>query len=119
MFDQEITQAIIPAFDGLLGILTDRAPIMVRLGIGPLRIDTPDKKTSYFFIDGGLAQMKQNTLTILTTQATAASELDGKAASDEYTKASAMTAITPKELEERDKAIQRARVKKNLLTPGQ
>ena len=37
--DENIVQAVIPAHDGLIGILTDRAPLLVKLGIGPLRID--------------------------------------------------------------------------------
>ena len=33
VFDQQVTQAIVPAHDGLVGILTDRAPLLVKLGI--------------------------------------------------------------------------------------
>ena len=31
MFDETITQAIVPAHDGKVGILTDRAPLLVKL----------------------------------------------------------------------------------------
>ena len=33
-FDAQVTQAILPAHDGLVGILTDRAPLLVKLGTG-------------------------------------------------------------------------------------
>ena len=35
--DESVTQAILPAHDGLIGILTDRAPLLVKLGLGPGR----------------------------------------------------------------------------------
>lgn len=114
LVSQEIIQAILPAHDGLMGILTDRAPIMVKLGIGPLRIDFPDGKKSHYFIDGGLSQMKSNTLTILTPSAAIASEIDAQKAAEEYAAALATKAVTPKELEDRDKSQQRARAKQAI-----
>ena len=62
----------------LLITITGRAPVMVRLGIGPLRVDTTDGKSHYYLIDGGIAQMKQDTLTVLTTSAIPATEIDGR-----------------------------------------
>lgn len=115
LVSQEIIQAILPAHDGLMGILSDRAPIMVKLGIGPLRIDLPDGKKNHYFIDGGLAQMKNNTLTIVTPGAAIASEIDAQKAAEEYAAALAMKAVTPKELEDRDKALQRARAKQAIV----
>jgi F-type H+-transporting ATPase subunit epsilon len=114
MLKETVNQAIIPAFDGLMGILSGRAPIMVRLGIGPLRVDLGSDKRSYFMIDGGLAQMKGDTLTILTSHAIPASEIDAQAASAEYTAALATKATTPAEIEDRDKALQRARTKQSI-----
>lgn len=69
VMDGLITQAIVPAHDGLVGILTDRAPLLVKLGTGILRLDQPDKITREFKISGGVAQMKDNQLTILTQSA--------------------------------------------------
>ena len=37
--DESITQAILPGEDGFVGVLTDRAPLLMKLGAGPLRID--------------------------------------------------------------------------------
>ena len=39
VLDETVTQAILPAHDGQIGILTDRAPLLVKLGVGPLRLD--------------------------------------------------------------------------------
>jgi F-type H+-transporting ATPase subunit epsilon len=68
VLDETITQAILPAHDGLIGILTGRAPLLVKLGKGPLRVDLAGGSRS-FRIDGGVAQMKDNLLTVLTQNA--------------------------------------------------
>jgi len=69
ILDESLTQAIIPAVDGLLGILTDRAPLLAKLGKGPLRLDLVSGQKRVFRVEGGVAQMKDNKLTILTTTA--------------------------------------------------
>jgi len=40
--DEAVTQVILPAEDGLIGILTSRSPLLARLGLGELRIDLAD-----------------------------------------------------------------------------
>jgi F-type H+-transporting ATPase subunit epsilon len=69
LLDEKLNQAIIPAEDGLLGILTDRAPLLAKLGKGLLRLDLASGQSKTFNISGGIAQMKDNRLTILTTTA--------------------------------------------------
>ncbi len=69
ILDESLTQAIIPAADGLLGILTYRAPLLAKLGKGQLRLDLASGQKRMFQIDGGIAQMKDNKLTILTPSA--------------------------------------------------
>jgi len=69
ILDESLTQAIIPAVDGLLGILTHRAPLLAKLGKGPLQLDLASGQKRVFRIEGGVAQMKDNKLTILTTTA--------------------------------------------------
>jgi F-type H+-transporting ATPase subunit epsilon len=68
-FDALVMQAIVPAHDGLIGILTDRAPLLVKLGTGPLRLDLPNGQKRTFLINSGVAQMKDNRLTILAKEA--------------------------------------------------
>ncbi len=71
LLDLKVNQAILPAIDGLIGILTDRAPMLARLGKGPLRIDPENGASQTYNIEGGVAQMKDNKLTILTQKAVA------------------------------------------------
>jgi F-type H+-transporting ATPase subunit epsilon len=69
ILDESLTQAIIPAADGLLGILTDRAPLLAKLGKGLLKLDLASGQSRRFEVNGGVAQMKDNKLTILTPSA--------------------------------------------------
>ncbi|MGC4030464.1 MAG: F0F1 ATP synthase subunit epsilon [Tepidisphaeraceae bacterium] len=64
-------QVVIPAHDGLMGILTGRAPLLVKLGKGPLTVDGTDGKQQVYQIEGGVAQMKDDVLTVMTTKADA------------------------------------------------
>jgi F-type H+-transporting ATPase subunit epsilon len=112
--DETVNQAIIPAHDGLVGILTDRAPLLVKLGIGPLRIDMAGGQQRYFLIDGGIAQMKDNNLTVLTTLATPASELDAQTAKAEFAEATARKATDPKSQEDREHQLEKARAAQAL-----
>jgi F-type H+-transporting ATPase subunit epsilon len=70
VLDESATQAIVPAWDGQIGILTGRAPLLTKLGSGPMRVDLPGAQRRTFRINGGIAQMKDNRLTILTEEAT-------------------------------------------------
>ncbi len=111
LLDESITQAIVPGHDGLVGILTDRAPLLMKLGLGPLRIDFAGGRTSYFFVDGGVAQMKDNKLTILTDDATPATEINAEAARAELAEAEARRATDAKSAADRHHQIDRARAK--------
>jgi len=64
-----------PAHDGEVGVLPGRAPLVCKMGIGALRVQTGDA-SHVFVVDGGFAQVLNNRLTILTEQCRSAEELD-------------------------------------------
>lgn len=107
--DESATQAIVPAWDGQLGILSNRAPLLVKLGTGSLRIDLAGGRSRTFVIDGGIGQMKDNRLTILTNEATAAEEIDVNAARAAYAEAEARVPTDDKSREDRTRQLARAR----------
>ena len=114
VMDESISQAIIPAHDGLLGIEVNRAPLLAKLGIGPLRVDLATSGSRYFLIEGGIAQMKDNLLTILTQKCTPATEIDAQSASAELAEATARRITDDKSFDARQDAIKRSMVKKEL-----
>ena len=111
VLDATVAQAIVPAHDGLVGILTGRAPILVKLGTGTLRVDLADGGRRYFFVDGGVAQMKDNRLTILSTDAAPADQIDPEAARAEYAEAEARNATDARAAKDRQHQMARARAK--------
>lgn len=64
----------IPLYDGELGVLPGRAPLIGRLGFGELRI-RKDGKTQRLYVDGGFAQVRDNEVTVLTSRAQKAEEI--------------------------------------------
>lgn len=71
VLEEAVERVVIPAHDGELGILRDRAALMCELGIGQMRY-TQGGRTQRFFIDGGFAQVLNNRVTVLTQRALAA-----------------------------------------------
>ncbi len=112
--DESVTQAILPAHDGLIGILTDRAPLLIKLGLGPLRLDLPGGQQKTFLVEGGVAQMKDNKLTVLTNDAIASDQISAETARAEYTEAEARVPTDAKTAEARTRQMARARVKEKL-----
>src|ERR1700710_1967334 len=90
--DDSVEQVIVPAWDGQIGVLTGRAPLLVKLGLGILRVDFAGGKSKSFMIDGGVGQMKGNSLTIITDFAVAAEDVDVQSARAEYAEAEARVA---------------------------
>ena len=109
LMDESARQAIVPAHDGLVGILTDRAPLLVKLGLGRLRVDLANGGRREYVVDGGIAQMKDNRLTVLTGNAWTPEELDTEAGRDEYARAEARRAGELKVAETRDRQTERAK----------
>ncbi|MGH7213552.1 MAG: ATP synthase F1 subunit epsilon [Tepidisphaeraceae bacterium] len=115
VLDEQVTQVILPAHDGLVGIMTDRAPLLAKLGLGPLRVDPASGPSRYFLVEGGVAQMKDNHLTILTDRAEASSEINAESARAEYAEATARRITDSKSFEDRQRQLQRSRMKQQLV----
>lgn len=98
-----------PAHDGEIGALVNRGPLVCKLGIGVLRVETPDEKHT-LFIDGGFAQVADNHLTILTEQAKKKDEIDVDAVNKAMSDAGSMATATVEAVEAKGDAIKRARV---------
>jgi F-type H+-transporting ATPase subunit epsilon len=109
VLDETVTQAILPAHDGQIGILTDRAPLLVKLGQGPLQLDHAGGKRREFYVDGGIAQMKDNKLTVLTQVAIPAEQISAETARAELAAATALRITDPKSFEQRQQRLKRAR----------
>ena len=75
VIDEAADFVAVPMFDGELGVLPGRAPLVGRLGYGELRIRRGTQMRS-FFVDGGFVQVRANTITVLTARALRAEDID-------------------------------------------
>ena len=114
VLDETVTQVVLPAHDGEIGILTDRAPLLVKLGVGALRVDLAGGQRRELFVEGGVAQMKDNRLTILTNEAIPPGEIDVDAARAEFAEATARRVTDERSFNDRQRQLQRARVMQEM-----
>jgi F-type H+-transporting ATPase subunit epsilon len=107
VLDEPADFVALPMYDGELGVLPGRAPLIGRLGFGELRIRRGGE-TRRFFVDSGFAQIRSNVVTVLTPRALRGEEIDPHKAS--HLLEEALTpAPTPAVQEEHEKNQQRAR----------
>lgn len=114
LFDQTVSSAVLPAHDGYIGILTDRAPLLVRLGTGGLSLDVAGGKRITFFVEGGVAQVKDNRLTVLTHEAIPVEQLTAEAARAELAEATARRITDEASFQDRQLQLAKARAKIHL-----
>ena len=111
--DEQVTYASIPAHDGQIGLEHGRAPLLVKLGMGPLRLEYAEGGTRWFFVDGGFAQMKDNKLSLLTTEAVPAEDIVKRDTEAALKEAQARKSTNLEEADRRTAEIERA---KHLLS---
>ena len=111
VLDEKIVYASIPAYDGQIGVEHLRAPMLVKLGYGQLRLDLADGSSEVYFIGGGFVQVKDDVLSIITDEAMFATDIRANEAERELEALIAEEAKTGAEKEEYDKAVQRARAR--------
>lgn len=113
VLETQATFVAFPAHDGEVGVLANRAPLLYKLGIGELRVESPEGNHR-LFIDGGFAQMVENRLTILTDQAQNVGEIDRAAAQRALEEAHRMPMVTEADFAARQRAVKRAEVQLHL-----
>jgi len=108
VLDEPAEFVSLPMFDGELGVLPGRAPLIGRLGPGELRLQQ-NGTARRLFVDGGFAQIRSDVVTVLTPRAMPAEEIDSAAARQELTAAQAVVTKSAEEQDARRKAEERAR----------
>jgi F-type H+-transporting ATPase subunit epsilon len=109
LLDEPADFVAVPLYDGELGVLPGRAPLIGRLGCGELRLRRGER-TERLFVDGGFVQVRANSVTVLTSRAQRAEEIDAAAAEAVLRDGGAPGDRTPAGPEARARARERARV---------
>src|SRR6478609_7135517 len=108
LFDELVDFVALPLYDGELGVLPGRTPLIGRLGYGELRT-VADGVTRRYSVAGGFAQARDAVVTVLTNRALPSTEVDTAAAARELEAAQARRATTDYEQGEKARAIAGAR----------
>jgi F-type H+-transporting ATPase subunit epsilon len=92
LLDDTVRYASVPAHDGLMGIEAGHAPMLVKLGLGELRLDMADDAklgkggSRSFVMNGGTLKVSDNEVIILAEQAVPAEEINAADAEAELRK---------------------------------
>jgi F-type H+-transporting ATPase subunit epsilon len=107
LLDQPADFIVLPMYDGELGVLPGRAPLIGRLGAGELRIASGNQ-TQRYYVDGGFAQIRSNVVTVLTDRALRPQEINVQTA-ERLLHGEQERTLSGPELETRNRNQQRAR----------
>ena len=75
LIKEDVIEAIVPAFEGEMGILKDHISIISFLKPGIIKIITRSGDESYF-VEDGIVEFKNNNLSILTSSILSLSEIN-------------------------------------------
>jgi F-type H+-transporting ATPase subunit epsilon len=108
--DAQCESLKLPMYDGELGILPGRAPMVGRLGFGLLKLQSATGEQSWY-VDGGFVQVTRDGVYVLTNRLLKPEQIDRKSAEEELQKATEMVANTPQTRSVKERALAQARGK--------
>lgn len=108
LLDESVASLRFPLYDGQIGILPGRAPLVGRLGYGELRLRTGEGDRSYY-IDGGFVQVKGSVVSLLTERALQPDQIDPEATRTRLQEAIQQPARTDRDIAARFREQERAR----------
>lgn len=114
--DQKAEEVILPTNTGLMGVLTNHAPLITALEIGVMLIRVK-KDWTPFALMGGFALVKQNQITVLVNEAESESTIDKIEAEESFalTKKRLDEAVDQKQKVEANFAFKRARARYQVV----
>lgn len=115
LLDEPVSALRFPLYDGDIGILPGRLPLIGRLGCGELKITTSTGQRS-FFVDGGFVQVLGSTVSLLTHRAIPVENLSVAEAEKQLANAQSRVAKTDEEMKAKLADQQRARRMLKLAT---
>lgn len=77
VFDRRVGALVLPAHDGLMGVLRNHAPMLCELGTGIMQVkNIPDADDAFYLIDGGFVRISENHVTVLAYDVTTYEGMD-------------------------------------------
>ncbi len=110
----QTVSVVLPAVDGLIGILARRAPLVAQVGAGRMTVRRTDGGVSDYYVAGGFAHIREGALTVLAEECTPAESLSQDAAILQLERARALPADTEADWQRRECALAAANAKLRL-----
>ena len=110
-FEGAAESVIIPGHDGEVAFLKGHAAFVGAIGFGLLRVTDTQGTTRKWFLEGGVAQVLNDEVTVLADRIQPADEVDAETAQTDLDEALAQTPTTDEEFEARDKQLDSARAR--------
>jgi F-type H+-transporting ATPase subunit epsilon len=112
VFEDEVDMVVVPASDGVVGILPHHAPLFTALGSGELRVKKGDVEYP-LAVFGGFMDVREGRVTILTDDAERAEEIDEQRVAEarEQAQRELQTAVSAADEQRARAALQRALVR--------
>ena len=79
---ENVSEVVVPAYEGEMGILKDHIPIISFLKPGIIKVISGSEEYN-FYVEDGIVEFKDNTLSILTSSIFNLKEVNKKYVSDE------------------------------------
>ncbi len=88
LLDCRAGSVVLPGHDGQLGILRNHAPMLVKLGVGLMRIEgIAGRSDACFVVDGGFVRVSENNVTVLAYDVITFEGMDKEMAEEMFSRA--------------------------------
>ena len=87
LIKEDISEVVVPAFEGDMGILKDHISIISFLKPGLVKVFETDSKEENYYVEDGIIEFKNNCLSILTSNIFDIKKIDKKEVSNILAKA--------------------------------
>lgn len=102
---------VVPGYDGEVAFLPQHAAYVGALGYGELRVTPSGGAPKRWFLEGGVAEVSRNVVTVLAERVVPVEKIDAARAKADLAKAVATVAVTDADRKARDRAEASARAR--------
>jgi F-type H+-transporting ATPase subunit epsilon len=114
VFNAPVVGVQVPALDGYMGILANRAPVAAVVATGEITLTLEQGAPKQLFVSRGFLRMMENEMTLLAEECKPLEALDPEAAWDLLQKAYKLPRVTDEQCVLRDEAIDNGRLRFRL-----
>lgn len=113
LLDEQAEFVALPLYDGEIGVAPLHSPMIGRLGYGELRIKQGGSSRR-FYVEGGFVEVLNDVVSVLTSRAVPADQLDEAVASEQLNSAQSRPANTPELMAIRDRVVAQSRAQLHI-----